>query len=297
MKDVMIKDVMLIVEQAGSMLRQAFYDPHIIEYKSPHEIVTQTDMKIEKFIKKRLAEKYPGYGFLGEEETGAEDVDPESGSGSSYMWIVDPIDGTTNFSIHNPFFNISVALVKVNGKDREPVLGIVHVPMTKETYYAEKGKGSFLKTKMIKTKMFETKMIKTNNNSFKTGIHNSDTVIVRAHVHSKVLDKSVLAFCNSGAEVERIVKVYNILKPKARIFSRFGAAALELALTGAGHINGFLALGAKPWDVAAGVLIVEEAGGKVTNLKGEKFKLFGHAGLLCAPPELHAKLLSLVKDV
>ena len=152
----------------------------------------------------------------------------------------------------------------------QPVLGIVHVPMTGETYYAERGKGAWMKYK-DKT--------------------------VRLSVRSVPLSSSLLGYCHMKSEIDKVIKLYNIIKPRVRDFRKFGAGALELALVASGRLQGFMVVKARPWDVAAGILLVEEAGGKTTDFKGNPFPLFEHSDLLSAPPDIHEELLGIIKDV
>ncbi|MCC7570204.1 inositol monophosphatase [Candidatus Micrarchaeota archaeon] len=255
-----IYQVISIAESAGKVLQDKFYSTHDIQFKDKNksEIITELDKKIEELIQSELNIISPEYGFLGEE--GGLQREGE------YKWIVDPIDGTTNFSINNPFFNISIALVR----NDQPILGIVHVPITGATYFAEKGKGAWFQ--------YSNKTTQTN-------------------VKFTPLNKSVWGFCHVN-NLERTIKLFGKIKPKVHDARKFGAGALEMALVGGGSLNGFIDIGVRPWDVAAGILLVEEAGGLVTDFKGNKFSLFEQSSdLLATSKELHPQLLEILKDI
>lgn len=197
--------------------------------------VTIADKESEAKIKSILSKEFPDYSFLGE-ETGLDD------RGSEYKWVVDPLDGTTNYSMKNPFFNVSIALVKGN----EPVVGVVYSPIQDELFHAVKGSGAFL---------------------------NDERINVSSE---SILENSVVAFCHARGDqetVEKITKVFHGFKSMISTFRQMGAAALELAYVASGRIDAFIHLDLKPWDVAAGVLIIREAGGMVTNFSGKRYSM------------------------
>ena len=149
-------------------------------------------------------------------------------------------------------------------------MGVVHVPMTGETYYAEKGKGAWVKVGDSR---------------------------VRLKVKHLPMEKSIFGYCHDNTEIERVVKMYETIKPLSRDFRKFGAGALELALVASGMIQGFMVIKSRPWDVASGILLVKESGGIVTDFKGDSFSLFSHPDLLATSPELHPRLTELLKNV
>ena len=212
------------------------------EYKADGSHVTVADREAEDLIKSVLSSEFPSYSFLGE-ETGMDDRK------SDMVWVVDPLDGTGNYSMKNPLFNTSIALVK-NG---EPVLGVVYCPVQDEMFSAVKGRGAFLNG-------------------------------VRIHVSSlSVLGKARIAFCHGKGpdDVRRVARIFSEFKTVNDVFRQMGSSELELAYVAAGRLDGFMNIGMKPWDVAAGAVIVSEAGGAVTDIEGGRFSLKSRDILAC----------------
>lgn len=244
--------------KAGDVLRQHFGKKYTIDFKSRRELVTEVDLKSEKAILSMLKSAHPDYNILSEEK-GRENLESE------YTWIVDPLDGTTNYTIGNPFFNTTIALAK----GREVLLGCVYAPMTGEMFHAEKGKGAFLNGRRLR-------------------------VSVTAD-----MKRCLLAFCYgfSQADTERIIRMFGSLIPAARGFTQMRAAALELAFVAAGRLEGFAFPGARPWDVAAGSLLVKEAGGRVTDFSGNEWRLGADnkcGDLLASNGKIHEEALVLI---
>lgn len=190
--------------------------------------VTSADYEVERFLRKRLTELLPESSFVGEE-------DGKSGDGN-YEWIVDPIDGTANYARDLRVSTVSIAL----RKNDETVSGIVYQPYTKEMYYAEKGKGSFVNNK-------------------------------RLHVSDRALENSM--FCTSWSAYNKAIspmcfRISERIYPLCEDIRRFGTAAYELALLAEGKIDIYYEATLQPWDLAAGALIVREAGGFCGSIFG-----------------------------
>ncbi|MFC1653482.1 inositol monophosphatase family protein [Patescibacteria group bacterium] len=195
-------------------------------YKKGDELVTQIDIDCENIIKNLLINDFPNYGFLGEEsEEKKEDTD--------YKWIVDPIDGTVNFSRGINLYGISIALANKN----KVILGIVYNPVSDELFVAEKSQGTTL-------------------NGVKTKVSNEES-----------LDRSVIYSTELFKSDQHVSSLYKKIK-QFRITS---SSAYETCLVAAGRIEGFIKVTTNPWGFAAANLIVEEAGGEVTNFKGEEW--------------------------
>jgi myo-inositol-1(or 4)-monophosphatase len=177
------------------------------------------------------------------EESGLDD------RGSEFMWIVDPIDGTTNFYIGNPVFTTSIALAYKS----DIVLGATYHPILDQIFYVEKGEGFYL-------------------NSKKQAV--SDTVR---------LEDAFIAFCHAAdpIAIKKIINIYCKLKPRVKAVRQLGAASFELALIAAGKIDAFLMPGVKAWDVATGVLMVTEAGGETIDFSGRKWSIKSKDLLTC----------------
>jgi myo-inositol-1(or 4)-monophosphatase len=218
---------------AGQALRDRYNKPHQVTFKGVIDMVTEMDRLSESLVTGMLRNAYPDYGILGEE--GSKSTEPYTS-----RWIIDPLDGTTNYKNNYPLFGVSIGLEKQG----EIVVGVVYNPVLDEMFSAEKGKGALL------------------NGS---PIHVTDT---------PELGKSLVATgfpydawtspANNCAELERFVKSVISLRSD-------GSAALDLCHIACGRLDGYWELDLEPWDMAAGALIVQEAGGRVTQVNGEPF--------------------------
>ena len=206
-----------------------------VSRKGPADFVSAADTKAEQVLIEELSKARPGYGFLAEERGAVEGTD------KTHRWMIDPLDGTTNFLHAIPHFAISVALER----DGELVAGLVFNPISNETFWAEKGKGAFL--------------------------NNEKRLRVAARKH---LDEAVLAtgipFLGKGGHGQFLKELHQISQRVAGV-RRFGAAALDLAYVAAGRFDGFWERDLAPWDMAAGAVLIAEAGGKITTAEGERF--------------------------
>ena len=225
--------------------------------KAPADFVSAADLKAEQTIFEMLSKARPGYGFLGEERGLIEGTD------KTHTWIVDPLDGTTNFLHAIPHFAINIALER----EGQVVAAVTYNPVTNELFWAEKGKGAFV---------------------------NDHRLRVAARTR---LDEAVLAtgipFLGHGQHARFLKELHQISQRVAGV-RRFGAAALDLAYVAAGRFDGFWERDLKSWDVAAGLLLVTEAGGKVTTADGGEDML--EAGtILAANLDLHALVLEKLK--
>lgn len=218
--------------------------------KSP---VTIADRESEKLIKRILSKEFPGYSFIGEESG-------KDSRKSEYTWIVDPLDGTTNFTVHDPFFNISIALAK----NAEPVAGVVYYPQMDELFFSEKGKGAYLNGKRIRVSA------------------------------EKDMDRAFIMFCHGSSkkDIGYMLNFYRKMKMSRVKVRQLGAAALELCYIAAGRAEAFIMPGANSWDVAAGQLMVREAGGKVTGLDGKDYSI-NSAGILASNGKLHSRVMGI----
>ena len=211
-----------------------------IEYKGEADLVTVADRKSEALIRDRIHQLWPGHDILGEEE-GLRDT------GSDYRWYVDPLDGTTNFAHGFPVFCVSIAL-EYKG---EMVAGLCFDPTRNELFAAEKGKGASLNGRPIrvsKTKTLAESLVATGFPSHKR--HKNPNIYF-----------------------------YHQITLRTHGVRRAGSAALDLCSVACGRFDGFWEFNLNPWDTAAGVLIVEEAGGRVTDFDDRPFELNGHETL------------------
>jgi len=222
--------------KAARSLRRDFREVEHLQVarKGPGDFVTMADLKAEKIIQEELATARPGYGFLMEEKGKIE------GGDKTHVWIIDPLDGTTNFLHGIPHFAISIALMR----EAQLVAAIVYQPITDELFYAEKGQGAFLSAATIpKMRLQVAKRTKLQDAVFACGIPHG----VR------------------GGRAAFLAEIDTML-PHIAGLRRFGAAALDLAWVAAGRVDGFWERGLSAWDMAAGALLVSEAGGVVTDI-------------------------------
>jgi myo-inositol-1(or 4)-monophosphatase len=238
---------------AGDLLRKGFRGEFDVGYKGDIDPVTALDHEAEDLIFRILQEVYPSYEFLGEE-------DHREVSGDRPTWIVDPLDGTVNYARGYPFFSVSIAL----HRDGQVVLGVVYSPVHDDLFVAEKGGGAWLNGQPIRVS------------------------------RTAELGRAFLA---SGFPYDVWTAQRNNLEEwgyfTRRIFSPRcdGCASLDLCYVARGTYDGYWELDLAPWDMAAGALIVSEAGGVVTGTAGEPFDPYGRS-VLAANPHLHGQILS-----
>jgi myo-inositol-1(or 4)-monophosphatase len=216
--------------EAGALLRRNFAQPHRITLKGRHDPVTESDFQSQHLIIQRLSQDFPEYRFLAE-ETGA----PEAGDNSSQgCWIIDPLDGTVNFAHNFPVFAVSIAFQWQS----EIVVGVVYDPMRDELFEAVRGRGAWLNQEPLRV----SEILELDRALLATGFPYN----VNDH-----LDATMLRF-------KRLVAL-------AQGIRRPGSAAIDLCYLAAGRFDGFWEENLKPWDTAAAVLIVQEAGGRLSS--------------------------------
>ncbi len=227
---------MEIAREAGALLTQFSRQPLEITYKRRSDLVTEADRRSEALIVKRLRARYPKHGIVAEEGGGQR-------SDSDYCWYVDPLDGTTNFAHGFPVYCVTLGLA-LRG---EVAAGVVYDPTREELYTAERGSGAYLNNRRIhvsKTAQLAEGLVATG---FPPFAQNHDLNI----------------------------EFYFRFTKLSHGIRRAGSAALDLCSVATGRFEGFWELKLNPWDKAAGSLLVEEAGGRVTDIRGEPFKLLG----------------------
>jgi myo-inositol-1(or 4)-monophosphatase len=228
-----------IAREAGALLMHHFYQHLKIEYKGEADLVTAADRAAEKLIRERIAEKWPGHDILGEEQ-GLND------QGSDYRWYVDPLDGTTNFAHGFPVFCVSMALERRFAQERaQRVAAVIYDPTRDELFSAQLEKGAHL---------------------------NGERIYVSK---TPTLSESLLAtgFPSHKRHQNPNIHFYHQITLHSHGVRRAGSAALDLCNVASGRFDGFWEFNLNPWDTAAGVLIVEEAGGIVTRFDGTPFEL------------------------
>jgi myo-inositol-1(or 4)-monophosphatase len=228
-----------------------------VSIKGPGDFVSAADLKAERTLKSELTRARPGYSLLFEEGGATEGTDKR------HCWIVDPLDGTTNFLHGIPHFCISIGLER----DGEIVAGVVYEPTRDELYWAEKGAGAYLNDRRLRVSARR----QLSDAVVGTGMPFRD--------RHQPLYPAILASMLTATSGVR----------------RFGAAALDLAYVAAGRLDGFWEFGLKPWDIAAGMILVREAGGYVSDLSGGH-TMMTSGDMLAANDHLHLPLAALVRE-
>ncbi len=250
-----IKVAIEVAFAAGKMIKHNLGKHKRLRYKGKINIVTDIDEKAEELIIKRLKRTFPDDSILAEER-------PEEKKGQN-KWIIDPLDGTTNFAHRFPFFAVSIALEK----DREIVLGVVYDPMHEELFTAEKGKGAYLNKKRI--------LVSKEKN----------------------IAKAFLAtgFAYGFKEKRRNNNIDNFIKflRVCLALRRAGAASLDLCYVACGRFDGFWEMDLSPWDTAAASLIVNEAQGKVSQFNESKFSHY-KPNILASNGLIHKKMAGIL---
>lgn len=251
-------EVCKIAEEAGAFIRgeTTKISSEDVQTKSKHSHVTYVDKTAEELIVKRLEPLMPEAGFIVEENTIKK-------KGDRYNWVVDPLDGTTNFIHGVPFFSVSIALMD----GHEVVLGVIYAVSNNECFHAVRGGGAYL-----------------NNQSIRV----SDEAD---------MNQSLLATGFPYYDYDRLSEFMDLTKwcmRSTRGVRRLGSAAIDLAYVACGRFEGFYEYGLNAWDVAAGVLIVEEAGGQVTDFSNGKNYIFGRE-LVATNNKIHGQFMSQVE--
>ncbi len=229
-----------------------------VSVKGPSDFVSTADLHAERTLKTELTRARPGYGLLMEEGGATEGTDPR------HRWIVDPLDGTTNFLHGVPHFAISIALER----DGEIVAGLVYEPTRDEMFWAEKGAGAYLNDRRLR-------------------------VSARRQLADALIGTGI-PFGGRGDQATYLATLARVAAATSGV-RRLGAAALDLAYVAAGRYDGFWEFGLFPWDIAAGLLLVREAGGFVSDLAGGQNMMTG-GGVLAANGHLHLPLAALLKE-
>lgn len=227
---------------------------HLKDY---NQLVTQCDLFIENFLIEGLGKLMPEAGFITEEKQIQQNAEKQ------WVWVIDPIDGTTNFAHGLPMYCCSIALLEFG----QPVLGLIHLPVLGETFTAQKGKGAYLNGEPI-------------------------------HVsQSRNLESSLIATgfpYHSFVQTPEYLRSFEAFMRTTQGIRRMGSAAIDLAYTANGSFDGFFEYGLSIWDVAAGILMVEEAGGVVSNFRGQGGLING-LEVLAANPTIHPTMLKVIQ--
>jgi len=240
--------------KAGALLRDGLYNREkIIEFKGEINLVTEMDRRAEEVIKNYLADCFPDIAMLAEEGG-------ESGNFSGRRWIVDPLDGTTSYAHGLPHFSVSIALEE----DGEVKAGVVYNPCVDECFSAVRGGGASLNGRKIRVS------------------------------GTSILKRSLLATgfpYDRATSKDNNVDNFNAFILKAQGIRRMGSAALDLCYTAAGRFDGYWEMKLSPWDSAAGSVILEEAGGRITDFSGGPYSIYGKE-LLASNGLIHEEMIA-----
>jgi myo-inositol-1(or 4)-monophosphatase len=247
-----------IAREAGALLANYFERRVAFELKGDFDLVTEADRASEKLVVERLRSHFPQHSIMAEEGGGHE-------SASEFRWYVDPLDGTTNFAHSFPMFNVTLGLERAG----EIIAGVIYDPLRREIFSAERGAGAYLNNHRMKVsacKRLEDSLASTGFPSRKR--HQN----VNIHFYHQ------MAMASHGVR-------------------RTGSAALDLAYVACGRLDAFWEFGLKPWDMAAGTLIVKEAGGAVSDMRGAPHNVNTSADLLADNGALHEPVLALFGEI
>lgn len=255
-----MKEFMIDIAKHAGKIALDFLGKAEIKEKKPKDLVTEADVAVEKYLVSKIKEKFSDHNIVGEE-------DEYKKSDSEYYWYIDPIDGTANYAHGDIHFAISIAL-----KNRKEIVNaVVYIPMLDEMFYAEKGQGAFLNGKKIHvSKISDLK---------------SSYIQVGLSPHDHAIDDSVLFYKEVSLKVSRAKDM--------------GFCAGQLAFLACGRADGFMKFSQHPWDLAAGLLLVKEAGGKITDVHGNEFEVGdknARHDVVASNSILHDKLLDIMKS-
>ena len=252
----MKKDLIKIIKKAGEILKEGFYSNKEVNFKAKKDLVTQFDVAVEDFLKEKFSKKFKEFNIIAEE---SDNLDIEFNNSI----IIDPIDGTTNFVNGVPHTAISVGVYK----NKKPYLAVVYNPILDELYTAKIGKGAFLNGKELKV---------SNENIFQ-----------------KALLATGFPYTSGTNEddLNDVLKKIKDILPLCQDLRRLGSASLDLCYVARGTFDGYYEMNLKPWDVSAGVLILTEAGGKVSNINGTEYNLFTDKYLVASNGKIHDEFI------
>ena len=250
------KQTALKAAKAAGKIQLKYFGKRIeIRQKDKRNLVSKADLECEKVIISIIKKSFPSHNVISE-ETGSID------QGSDYTWFIDPLDGTHNYLHSYSYFGVSIALEK----NKELLLGVIFIPLSNQLFVAEKGKGAFLNRKKIKV---------------------SDV---------KSIDKAFINFdANLNKKSKRKISILSLLAGKIFALRVVGCAVVNLSTVATGNADAYLALNTNPWDIAAGFLIVKEAGGKITDLKGKPVNHYSQE-FIASNGKVHNQLLQTIKN-
>ena len=252
----MKKELIKIIKEAGEILKEGYYTKKDITFKAKKDLVTQYDVAVENFLKKKFSKKFKDFNLIAEESDNANIEFNNS-------IIIDPIDGTTNFVNGVPHTAISVGVYK----NKKPYLAVVYNPILDELYTAKIGKGAYLNGKKLKV---------SNENDFQKSL------LATGFPYTSNTNED---------DLNDVLKKIKLILPLCQDLRRLGAASLDLCYIAKGTFEGYYEMNLKAWDVSAGILILTEAGGVVSNINGDEYTLFEDKYLVASNGKIHKKFI------
>ncbi len=246
--------------RSGTILMRNFNDniKRRRSKKSRNEVVTASDMEVHKFVRFKVQQRFPGHNFESEEG------DPIN-NGSKYTWVIDPLDGTVNYTIGNPFFSTSITLMEGG----VPLIGVIYAPYTREMFVVEKNRSARLNERNIRVSQ-EKRM--------------SNSVMAYAY------------FTRDKKSRKRAAKLLENFEDECLRMRHLGCTTLALAYVACGRMEAsIISPPLRLWDVASGLLLIETAGGRISNFRGEEWEGL-HQGVIASNGAIHNKILNIVKE-
>ncbi len=255
-----------VCEQAARMAGQVLLDwadRFEVREKGPSDLVTQADIEAQSVIRRYVSDRFPNHGFLGEEDSPTPTEITSALDSGEFVWLVDPLDGTTNYAHQVPHYCVSVAVANQN----QVAAGCIYSPRTDECFRAAVGEGAFLNEQRIQT----------------SEVDRLEQSLVAISFPPRLTKES--------EEFDDLLRLFN----NSHAVRRMGSAALNLCYVASGRFDAYWATKTKIWDVAAGLLIVREAGGTVSALDGREFRLDNPRPAATATPNLNRQLVQLLR--
>lgn len=246
-----------IIKEAGEILKEGYFSNKEVSFKAKKDLVTKYDVAVEEFLKEKFSKEFSDFNIIAEESNN-ENIEFKDSI------IIDPIDGTTNFVNQVPHTAISVGIYK----DKKPYIGVVYNPILDELYEAQIGEGAYLNGKKLEV---------SKENDFQKSL------LATGFPYSNSTNQDDLN--------DVIEKIRNVL-PKCQDIRRLGSAAIDLCFIARGTYEGYYEMNLKAWDVSAGIIILQEAGGKFTSLDGSDYTLFEDKYIVASNGFIHKELLA-----
>lgn len=252
----MIDKIVEIVKEASVILKEGYFKNKDVNFKGKKDLVTKYDVAVENFLKEKLSLEFKQFNIIAEESD-------NSNIEFNNSIIIDPIDGTTNFVNQVPHTCISLGVYK----DKKPFIGVVYNPILDELYTAQVGHGAYLNGEKLKV---------SKENDFQ-----------------KALLSTGFPYTSGTCEddLNHVIKKIKDILPKCQDIRRLGSAAIDLCYVAKGTYEGYYEMNLKAWDVSAGLIILQEAGGKVTNIDGNEYTLFEDKYIVASNSYIHEDLI------